>query len=218
VNKLLILLIVCIVPIIIAETVETQINFDFAGLIPADDDDEPVPDPEVEYDVAFGETKTFGGWGAVTSYFVSVDESYPVEMGIAFSANSLSVLRRRVKPEAPEYVLALPDEAKRVLPFNFVKINYNPFGHEPAPIYGYEHFDVHFYLSDEELVDQVVFGFCPEVPTALVDCDVLEWVNQPVDPSLIPDNYQFFGNPIPGMGDHAIDLTEHGKILCKAVS
>ena len=90
-------------------------------------------------------------------------------------------------------------------------LNYNPFGHEPAPIFGYEHFDVHFYMSSEDLVNQVTPGLCETVPTAFVDCDTYEWATQPVDPTLLPPNYMFLNAPIPFMGDHAIDPTEHGK-------
>ncbi|WP_458208547.1 hypothetical protein [Haladaptatus sp. NG-SE-30] len=61
----------------------------------------------------------------------------------------------------------LPDELLKVhmnLPqvagsnFTFMGLDWNPGGHAPAPIYGLPHFDIHFYLMEEEAVEAIKPG------------------------------------------------------------
>ena len=87
------------------------------------------------------------GTGAARS-FVSADASgNPTEIGIAVTEIALSSL-----PATPVfgtmYELALPGSttATTKLPFDHLSFDWNPNGHEPAPIYSAPHFDAHFYM------------------------------------------------------------------------
>ena len=122
-KRVAILLILCVLPLIFA--VETQINFDFAGLIPEDgngDQDPSCPDctcdcpAPVEDNIALvvGETVSVEGWASMSSFFsYNTETQEPLEMGLRLSGNALSVFRRRVYPgSGPTYMIDLPDEAK----------------------------------------------------------------------------------------------------------
>ena len=85
----------------------------------------------------------------------------------------------------------LPAKAKEVTPFRSIMLNWNPGGHEPAPIYTLPHFDVHFYMTSE---DDVMDMIDPQKLEAKPAADY------------IPAQHMD-GPGVPMMGKHWIDVT-----------
>ena len=79
-----------------------------------------------------------------------------------------------------ELAFALPQELvqRRVTPFTWVSVNWNPMGHPaPAPpVWAVPHFDFHFYIMAREAVAQIRPGTCSE----LIDCDDFKRAQTPV--------------------------------------
>ena len=68
-------------------------------------------------------------------------------IGIAMTETALSGLPTTVSGPSPTALMAslpLPAEAAGT-GFDHAELGWNPLGHEPAPIYGLPHFDMHFY-------------------------------------------------------------------------
>ena len=147
---------------------------------------------------AYGNTVQIGS-GAARS-FVSADASgNPTEIGIAVTETALSSL-----PATPAfgtmYELALPTTgtATAKLPFDHLSFDWNPNGHEPAPIYSAPHFDAHFYM----------------LPSATQHAIILDDPKGDIFPasSKLPTGYATAPNVAPGrtvpmMGRHWIDPT-----------
>jgi len=79
--------------------------------------------------------------------------------------------------------------------FTFVGLHYNPVGHAPPGIYTIPHFDFHFYMVEEDLVEGIGPG--PGIAT------------YEVPDRQIPERY-VFENPrliVPEMGEHLLDET-----------
>jgi len=82
--------------------------------------------------------------------------------------------------------------------FNHLELDWNAQGHDPKPIYGVPHFDFHFYLCDDAILNMVMGG--PD--------------KVPVETKYIPTNYVSGEMSVPHMGTHWMDqLTPefHGK-------
>jgi len=101
-----------------------------------------------------------------------------------------------------EYLLELPAESE--LPYRFVELGWNPWGHPPDAIYDQPHFDVHFYtipLEERNAIDPERAAF-PErasrvpgealAPVGYLPHHLLEGV----DPVLVT---------VPRMGMHWVD-------------
>ncbi len=68
-------------------------------------------------------------------------------IGIALSETALNGLPATVSGPSPTALMAtlpLPAEAAGT-GFDHAEVGWNPLGHDPAPIYGQPHFDMHFY-------------------------------------------------------------------------
>ena len=102
------------------------------------------------------------GQGRVRSY-ITFDESKadaPVEIGLAMDEAALEGLPAAAgghgegHADMHEYVIQLP--AWNPTTFKFVELDWNPAGHEPAPIYDKPHFDFHFYTITKAERDAIV--------------------------------------------------------------
>lgn len=93
------------------------------------------------------------------------------------------------------WVLKLHSKAA-VTAFDHVGLDWNPMGHEPAPIYGKPHFDFHFYMMSPEAVAAI----------PAYELDSLKFKNFPA-PAYFPSNYINPGGGVPQMGAHWIDAT-----------
>lgn len=92
--------------------------------------------------------------------------------------------------------------------FDYVLMNWNPMGHMPPGVYDKPHFDVHFYLNENEERLAIRPGPCE----VLVHCDDYPLgKNLPEDRYLHPD-FEDLDAVEPAMGNHLVDLTapEHG--------
>ena len=100
------------------------------------------------------------GNGTVKSWVIVDDNNVPKSMGITFTVDALTDLPKPTDPggfplavfpdyTTFEYVLKLPDNVMN-FPFKSVGLNWNPTGH-PPDCYNNSHFDVHFYMMDENL-------------------------------------------------------------------
>ncbi|MBN1447724.1 MAG: DUF5602 domain-containing protein [Bacteroidetes bacterium] len=87
-------------------------------------------------------------------------------------------------------------------PFTKIGFDWNPQGHEPAPLYTAPHFDVHFYTVTDQQLAAVIPG-----PDTVA-----------VDPMYLPSDYMSTGDAIPNMGTHWVDTTSgefHGAAFDK---
>ena len=120
----------------------------------------------------------------------------PATLGITFSETALSGL-----PEsAPkgmigvEHNLALPHEAAAT-GFDHIGLDWNPKGHPPDGIYNVPHFDIHFYMWQQQELNKITLKGADK---ALCD-------RQP-ESRFLPTGYIMPpGTQVPGMGAHAID-------------
>lgn len=95
-------------------------------------------------------------------------------------------------------------------PFTYVLTNWNPMGHMPPGVYDKPHFDVHFYLNDNEERLAIRPGPC----NVLVHCDDYpKGKNLPDERYLHPD-FADLDAVEPAMGNHLVDTTapeHHGE-------
>jgi hypothetical protein len=96
------------------------------------------------------------------------------------------------------FLISLHDKALENTPFQFIMLNWNPDGHEPATIYDLPHFDMHFYMTPASDVMNYM--------------DMTKIENAPGQ-DYIPANH-VPGAPVPMMGKHWVDVTSpefHGQ-------
>ena len=83
-----------------------------------------------------------------------------------------------------------------ITPFIYTGLDWNPAGHEPAPIYNKPHFDFHFYMSTPEEI--------AAIPPYQVDSS--KFLMFP-GAGYLPPTYINPGGGVPQMGCHWIDVT-----------
>ena len=127
--------------------------------------------------------------GGIARAWVSEDlNGTPMAVGVNFSERALKNL-----PTVPkDYILNLPNHSATDF-FKHVFINWNPLGHEPDPIYGLPHFDIHFYNITS--ADRILIG-----PN-----DSIQFANAP-DTQYVPPFYVQTPGGVPMMGAHWIDV------------
>lgn len=173
------------------------------------------------------------GKGTVSSYAEFDKNGAPKAIGIVFQANALEGLpvahsdghhcfdRNNdgtidLKEEcvgSHEWVMPLPSETARRsdIPFKWVGLNWNPYGHIPPGVYDLPHFDIHFYFEPIEKIFAIAPGTCgPE----FVRCDQFKIATKPLPSNYIPPDYKSVDAVAPAMGNHLIDPTspEFNKI------
>ena len=121
----------------------------------------------------------------------------PIEMGVEIPANVLYGL----PAQDAVVILDFPIQA-RDTPFQYMMIDWNAHGHEPAGIYDLPHFDFHFYIQDLQEVAEINPGTCSGL-----DCDDFAKAMKPVPSQYVPGGYLNLGSVVPFMGNHLIDLS-----------
>lgn len=143
-----------------------------------------------KYNTFYGPQVQIGN-GHMRSWINITHSGRPLAIGLEMTDGALTNL-----PTDPAnhmeatWHVGLHKKAHEVTPFDHLMINWNVMGHEPPPIYGLPHFDMHFYKvgMDEvmNMTDPVKFNLLPA-------------------PGYIPPAYLFAGG-VPMMGSHWVDL------------
>ncbi|WP_374075029.1 DUF5602 domain-containing protein [Bdellovibrio bacteriovorus] len=133
--------------------------------------------------------------------FVDVDKYGKLNtMGVVLSEKALQGLPTHMP--MTNYVLNLPS-VLNIPPYTHVVLNWNPHGHEPDPVYGLPHFDVHFYFISREIQEAITCAgadheVCMKAPES----------------GEIPPFYVSTPEGVPTMGWHWLDPRSpefHGK-------
>lgn len=166
------------------------------------------------------------GDGEVRSFADVQETGAPRAVGIMISATALAGLpadpsdyhhcvdrdgdgvRARTSEcaETHELAIPLPDavNGRSDIPFKWVLVNWNRFGHVPSGIYDVPHFDVHFYMAPIQDVFAIRDGTCgPEY----VDCEDFATAKTPLADGLMPPDFKDVDAVVPAMGNHLIDLS-----------
>jgi hypothetical protein len=130
--------------------------------------------------------------------WVHVDgKNKPLELGISINEAALNSVPVGDQGDGDHdmyennFFVALPALAKETTPFKTIMLNWNPSGHEPNNVYTLPHFDLHFFMADE----QEVMGMT----------DMNKIMAAPAQ-EYIPANH-VSGAPVPMMGLHWLDVT-----------
>ena len=134
----------------------------------------------------YGKQEKLGN-GMVRSYVTLNNAGVPTSIGFNFPESMLQDLPAAVGPQNM-IMLDLPEEAAGI-GFEHMELDWNPNGHVPLPIYGFPHFDFHFYLVGMNELMNVTGG--PDMT--------------PVDPQFIPKDYASGIMAQPNMGVHWTD-------------
>jgi hypothetical protein len=100
------------------------------------------------------------GHGTARTYILinTSDRDAPLEVGVALSEGAMEGLPAAMGMAGHESMvvnlLALP--VLNPTPYQFVELDWNPAGHEPAAIYGIPHFDFHFYTVSRDVRSSIV--------------------------------------------------------------
>jgi hypothetical protein len=86
-----------------------------------------------------GETQPLGN-GTVRTYVALDSQNYPQEVGVIITAAALAGLPQ----EGTELLLPLPFQTATTA-IDHIALDWRPHGHDPEPIYGSAHFDIHAY-------------------------------------------------------------------------
>ena len=143
-----------------------------------------------KYNTFYGAQVQIGN-GHVRSWINITHSGRPLAIGLEMTGGALTNL-----PEDPNdhaagtWHLKFHQKAHAVTPFDHIMLNWNVMGHEPPPIYGLPHFDMHFYkvsMNDVmNMTDPAKFNLQPPA-------------------GYIPPAYLFAGG-VPMMGSHWVDL------------
>ena len=133
------------------------------------------------------------GDGEMKSFATVMPQGDPVYLGGWMDADVFEALPGAGGPVP--YHLHLPDETGTN--FEYVGFDWNPAGHPPGGVYDVPHFDVHFYLMEEDDVE--------EIPGGVATYDLPD--------DQFPANNVFassVGAPreiVPAMGEHLVDTS-----------
>ena len=134
-----------------------------------------------------GEVGTLGE-GHVVTFALPDDRGRPGVLGVLITGDALE----GVSDEPEMLHLDLPRASGTN--FTFLGLDWGPMGHPPEEIYGFPHFDVHFYLMEEDAVE--------EIPPGVAEYTIPD--------ERFPPDYataDAFGAPreiVPGMGEHLL--------------
>jgi hypothetical protein len=124
------------------------------------------------------------GSGKVYSWAKTTDGK-PTSLGFTLTKGALDNLKDIA------LVLDIPTEVKAQLPYDHIMLDYLHHGHDPAPIYGVAHFDMHFYI--QPLAERMAI---PPYPLAPAKFDNLPATTH------MPAGYIRLPEGVPGMGVH----------------
>lgn len=146
----------------------------------SDDDGPAQPAQPVTHD---GQSKALGE-GQVTAYERVDADGNLLAVGVRFTEGTLAGL----PDDDTQVALELPKMVANS-PFDHVGFDWTRHGHFPEPIYGTPHFDIHFYVVDQQTLATVEPG-----PDAV-------WP----DPQYLPQDYVSTMDAVPYMGTHYLD-------------
>ncbi len=154
-------------------------------------DDPVAPQPSVAY-----RTPVVVGSGTARSFVAADAAGKPTEIGVALTETALTGL-----PATPAFGtmfdVALPtSSAATQMPFDHISFDWNPNGHEPAPIYSAPHFDAHFYMQPSAAQHAIIL----DDPKG----DILPAANKLPGGYITPPNVAP-GRTVPMMGRHWVD-------------
>jgi hypothetical protein len=168
------------------------------------------------------------GDGRITAWHVTLPGNVPLALGVLFPASTL----RNLPAEANDglncwdlngdHDVDLHDECSgghnRILhfgpnptPFKWISIDWEPHGHVPEDIYGAQHFDFHFYMTDIVTRNRIAVGPC--MP-GTIDCAQYATAVRPVPPQYLHPDYFNTNLAFSRMGNHWADATSaefHGE-------
>lgn len=113
-------------------------------------DDTTDPDDSSTF---FGPSQTVGDGTAKTYVTLNADGN-PTEIGIRISETAMNGLPETLSVPSQSFMLAFPNEAEKTV-FETLMLDWNPQGHEPPPLFGKPHFDIHFYMTDMATVNSI---------------------------------------------------------------
>lgn len=89
------------------------------------------------------------------------------------------------------------------LPFRWATVNWNPEGHAaPAPpVWSAPHFDFHFFLARQDVIEGIRTGPCAE----FIHCDDFATAQKPLPAPYAPQDYLDVGAAVAAMGNHLVD-------------
>lgn len=103
--------------------------------------------PESKAGTFYGPSVAFSQ-GTARAWVQTDGSGTPTALGIRMTEQALTGLPATApgpSPTALMVTLPLPDQAKGI-GFDHAELGWNPNGHEPPQLYGYPHFDLHFYM------------------------------------------------------------------------
>jgi hypothetical protein len=142
-----------------------------------------------------GATRPLGS-GTVRSWVTLDEAGKPSAVGLTFSESALKSVPAELPrgQESLEMNLAFPKEAAATA-FDHIGFGWNPKGHEPANIYTFPHFDIHFYTISVEEKERIT-----------AQGEDLERCYKKPEAEYVPAGYILPpGTAVPRMGAHWID-------------
>lgn len=152
------------------------------------DDDTTTPSKAGTF---IGDTATYDA-KMMTSWLKLDDNGNPASAGVTFDEAIMNALPT---VGALSFHMELPKQAS-MLPYNHITLDWNPNGHDPMPIYGLSHFDLHFYTIDTAERNTIAPG--PDFV--------------PVESKYLPTGYTTGSDTafsVPSMGVHYVDGASH---------
>lgn len=133
------------------------------------------------------ETKV--GDGTIRTFVTLNNNGDPESIGYKFTDSMLTGLPTE-DAMSNMFLLNFPAQASST-GYDHGEVDWNPNGHDPVQIYGYPHFDFHFYTASVNDLSQIVPG-----PDSVA-----------VAPQYVPANYTSGVIAVPDMGVHWVDTT-----------
>jgi hypothetical protein len=143
-----------------------------------------------------GETVAMGK-GSLACWAEVDAQKNPVRIGITLKGVKVSDL-----PNVPYNGAAVPftvdlPKGLKDTPFTDVSVDFMTNGHEPQPVYGVPHYDLHFYLEPEAVRQK----------WTIASDEDKKVFSQPVPDGYMPADYVMApGTEIPMMGSHWVDV------------
>lgn len=134
----------------------------------------------------YGEPANVGN-GSIRTFVTLDEDGNPQTIGFKFTESMLTGLPDE-ESMSNMYDLEFPSKAMAA-GYDHAELDWNPHGHDPVQIYGYPHFDFHFYFVGTDELANIVPG-----PDTVA-----------VDPNYIPKDYFSGVMAVPNMGVHWVD-------------
>jgi hypothetical protein len=173
-------------------------------------------------ETVFGEAQILGA-DKISTYATLGADGRPTAFGLVFTRKALDGLPQKKNMTSRcfdadnngkindssecegdyELRLAMPAAlaGRADFPFKWVGFNWNPEGHVPPGVYDLPHFDMHFYMVPQGLIDGIRVGGC----ALFINCKDREKALIPVDKKYIHPDHISVGATVSMMGDHLLN-------------